>query len=290
MATMAVAGTATGPLQGRRILVTGASSGIGAATARAIVAAGGSVALLARREAVLDELADELRAEAAGESQAAAGSAEDAAAEPPSSGAAAPTTTDRAPRVVVVATDVVDPDACRRAVAQAAEELGGLDGLINAAGVLRPGSTLDGDPADWQLMFDVNVRGLLHVTTAAADALRAAAAVGGIVDVVNISSLSGRRLGSTPMAAYAASKAAVHMLSEGMRREFAEHGVRLAVVSPGVVATGLFAGDDDMTAKLAAKADEAGLDADDVARAVVGLLAAPGHVVHDELALRHVGQ
>lgn len=235
-------------LDGRRVLVTGASSGIGAASARAIHAAGGRVALLARRRDRVEALASELGG-------------------------------------VAVPADVVDADATCRAVDQAAERLGGLDGVLNAAGVLRPGLIAEGDPAGWQAMFDVNVRGLLHVSQAAIGHLREAG--GG--DVINVSSMSGRRLGSPGMAVYAASKAAVHMMSEGLRRELAADRIRVAVLAPGVVATSLF-GDDETSRRVRARAEEDGLRASDVATAVVGILAAPPHVVHVEVAVLSIDQ
>jgi NADP-dependent 3-hydroxy acid dehydrogenase YdfG len=238
-------------LEGRRVLVTGASSGIGAAIAEAIAADGGRVALLARRAEVLEDLA----ARTGG---------------------------------IAVPADVVDATATRDAVDRAAAELGGLDGLVNAAGVLRAGAVADTDPADWQLTFDVNVRGLLHATQPAMAHLRDA---GRGSDVVNVSSMSGRRLGSPEMGVYAASKAAVHTISEGLRRELADDGVRVTVVSPGIVRTDIF-GDDDTgrAADLRDKAEEIGLEPDDVARAVVNVLAAPPHVVHVEVAMLSVDQ
>lgn len=238
-------------LHGRRILVTGATSGIGAATARAVAAAGGEVALLARREDRLKALADELDG-------------------------------------VAVPADVVDVAAVGRAVDRAAQALGGgLDGLVNAAGVLRPGGVTDGDPADWQLTFDVNVRGLLHVTQAAIPYLAAA----DHSDVVNVSSMSGRRLGSAPMGVYAASKAAVHMLSEGLRRELAEHGVRVTVLAPGIVATDIFTESDHDTAQsLAARSQQIGLRPEQVADRIVEVLAAPAGLVHVEVAMLSIEQ
>lgn len=236
-------------LQGRRVLVTGASSGIGAGTARAIAAAGGRVALLARRRELIEDLAAELDG-------------------------------------VAVPADVVDVDATRAAVERAATELGGLDGVVNAAGVVRPGAIADADPAGWALMFDVNVRGLLHVTQAAIPHLRRD---GG--DVVNISSMSGRRVGSVEMAAYAASKAAVHTASEGLRRELSDDGVRVAVIAPGVVHTDLFDDrEDETSSRLRDKAQRDGLQVDDIARAIVEVLAAPPHVVHVEVALLSIRQ
>ncbi len=240
----------TSNLDDRRILITGATSGIGKAVARTIAAQGGRVALLARREAPLRELADEL------------------------DGAAVPA-------------DVTDVVAVRSAVDAAADGLGGLDGIINAAGVLRGGSFADTDPADWKLLFDVNVLGLLHVTQAAIPHLVAA----GLADVVNVSSMSGRRLGTDEMAAYAASKAAVHMLSEGLRRELQPQGVRVSALAPGFVRTGLFdAGGDDFATRMGERAEEAGLDVEEVASAVVYLLTAPPGVVHPELAVVSIDQ
>ncbi len=238
-----------GRLHGRRVLITGASSGIGAATARAIVAAGGRVALLARRPEPVQELATEL------------------------DGAAVPA-------------DVTDVDGVGAAVEEAASQLGGLDGLVNAAGAMRAGRIADTDPAAWRLMFDVNVLGLLHVTQAAIPHLRRD---GG--DVVNISSMSGRRVGSVEMAAYAASKAAVHTVSEGLRRELSDDGVRVTVVAPGVVDTDLFGDrDDETTSRLRDKARTEGLGAVDVASAIVGVLLAPPHVVHVEVAMLSIHQ
>ncbi len=237
-------------VRGRRILVTGASSGIGAATARAIAAGGGHVAVLARRTERLEALAAELDG-------------------------------------VPVTADVADPAATRLAVDRAADRLGGLDGLVNAAGVLRGGPLASTDPADWRVLFDVNVLGVLHATQAAIPYLTAA----DHSDVVNVSSMSGRRLGSTEMAAYAASKAAVHMLSEGMRRELQPDGVRVSVLAPGFVSSELFGDrETDLAKRLGERADEVGLSTDDVATAIVQVLAAPPHVVHAEVALLNAAQ
>lgn len=234
-----------GPLDGRRLLVTGASSGIGRATAIAAAAAGAQVALLARSREVLDELAVEV------------------------GGVATPA-------------DVVDPVAAHGAVVAAGGELGGLDGVVNAAGVARPGPVATTSPSDWQLMFDVNVRGLLHVIQAALPHLLAA----GRADIVNVSSMSGRRVGSPEMAVYAASKAAVHVVSEGLRRELSGDGVRVSVIAPGHVRTGLFdQQDSDAARRLARTGREIGLEPQRVAEGIVALLAAPPDVVHVEVAM-----
>lgn len=244
---------AVGPtLEGRRVLVTGASSGIGLATARAIASAGGRVALLARRHEVIAAEAGRLDG-------------------------------------VAVPADVTDVAVVRRAVDRAAEVLGGLDGVVNAAGVLRPGDVGASDPSDWRLMMEVNVLGVLTVTQAALPHLRAAAG-GSAADVVNVSSMNGRRLSRSSLGVYAATKAAVHMASEGLRRELADDGVRVTVVAPGLVATDLFATDDDTSASLRDRAGEVGLTPEVVGRSIVGVLGAPRGVVHVEVALLGLGQ
>ena len=240
----------TGALAGRRIVVTGASSGIGAATARAVADAGGQVALVARRQDRLRELAAELDG-------------------------------------VAVAADVTDLPALESAVAHAAAELGGLDGIVTAAGLSRPGPIATADPADWRAMVEVNVLGTLHAIRAATPYLVAA----DHADVVTVSSMTGRRLKSPELAVYAATKAGVHALTEGVRQELAGDGVRVTVVAPGLVDTELLDGQDDATSRrLATSAREVGLSAADVADAIVHVLASPPHVVHVEVALLSLDQ
>lgn len=271
-----------GPLDGRRLLVTGASSGIGRATAVAAWSAGARVALLSRSRDALEALASELE-----------GVATPAGADDPERvrrAVVTPAGTDdpeRVRRAVVTPADVVDPQAVRRAVAAAADGLGGLDGVVNAAGLARPGPIATTSPSDWQSMFDVNVRGVLHVTQAVLPQLIAAERA----DIVNVSSMSGRRVGSPEMAVYAASKAAVHALSEGLRREVADDGVRVSVIAPGFVRTGLF--DDqgsEAARRLGRKGHEIGLDPRQVADRIVEVLAAPPGLVHIEVAMTSIDQ
>jgi NADP-dependent 3-hydroxy acid dehydrogenase YdfG len=237
-------------LEGRRVLVTGASSGIGAATARRLADEGARVGLLARRSGELERLA------------ATTGG-------------------------VAVPADVTDVEASRRAVDEAAERLGGLDGVVNAAGLVRPALVADADPEDWRRMFEVNVLGLLHVTQAAIPHLRA----GTRGDVVNLSSMSGRRLQSAQMGVYGATKAAVHTLSEGLRRELREDRVRVTVLAPGLVDTPIFEGlDDEVSQRLRDAAPRAGLAAGEVAAVIADVLAAPGHLMHVEVALLSIDQ
>ena len=237
-------------LDGRRLLVTGASSGIGAATARACAQAGARVALVARRGDALATLARE------------AGG-------------------------VSVPADLTDEAAAVGAVERAAAELGGLDGLVNAAGLMRVGPIAEAPSSDWRDMFDLNVLALLVVTQAVIPHLRAAG--GG--DVVNVSSLSGRRVPSAPSAVYSASKFAVHAVSEGLRQELLDDGIRVVVAAPGFVRTELFEGNAGEAAqRLRTRADEVGLNADDVAAEIARVLGLPRGVLVREIALSGLGQ
>lgn len=239
-----------GSLDGRRVLVTGASSGIGAGVARTVAAAGGRVALLARSTGALAELADELDG-------------------------------------VAVTADVADLDAVTSATDRAAAELGGLDTVVTAAGLARPGGIREADPADWRTMLEVNVLGTLHAVRAALPHLVEAEHA----DVVTVSSMSGRRLASPELGVYAATKAGVHALSEGLRRELAPDGIRVTVVAPGLVDTPIFAGQQHPVAtRLGDAAAGIGLSVEDVASRIVDVLAAPPHVVHVEVALLSIDQ
>lgn len=240
-----------GALEGRRVLVTGASSGIGEGTARAVTAAGGRVALLARRADAVAALAEELAG-------------------------------------VAVPADVTDLPAAAAAVKDAAAALGGLDAVVSAAGVMRPGLVADTDPAAWRAMVDVNVVGLLGVVHAAVPHLRRGTAPA----IVNVSSLSGRRVPSPAGGVYAATKFAVHALSESLRAELQDDGIRVTVLAPGFVDTDLFAGLEEgpLKERYSRAARETGLPVADVAAAVVYALAQPAHVAVVEVALSSIAQ
>ena len=190
------------PLEGKVALVTGASSGIGAATAVALAEAGAAVAIGARRQDRLDELATRLR--------------------------------DGGTTVLPLDLDVTDETACRDAVRRTREELGGLDVLVNNAGVMLLGTIVGADTEDWRRMVHTNVLGLMYMTHAAIEGM----VEQGSGDVVNISSVAGRvaRMGS---GVYNASKWAVNAFSESLRQEVTGRGVRISLVEPGAVTTEL---------------------------------------------------
>ena len=243
-------------LAGRRVLVTGASSGIGAAIVDAVHAAGARVALLARSSDTIIEHADRL-----GES------------------------------AVAAPADVTDPDALAAAVGEAAEQMGGLDGVVCSAGIVKPGGILDSSPADWRAMFDVNVLGVLNTVHVALDRLRSTVP-DDPADVIVISSMSGRRRSSVELGFYSASKFAVHVLSDSLREELGPEGVRVTVISPGFVDTPIFDGvTDDVTRERYRDAVATqGLDPGVVAAQVVHALAQPPGVDLVEIAMLSTDQ
>jgi NADP-dependent 3-hydroxy acid dehydrogenase YdfG len=246
----------TRPLQGKVALVTGASSGIGAATAVALAEAGAAVAIGARRRDRLDALAAQLR--------------------------------DGGASVLQLDLDVTDEQQCRTAVARTREELGGLDVLVNNAGVMLLGSIVGADPEDWRRMMATNVMGVMYMTHAAIEGM----VEQGSGDVVNMSSVAGRqaRVGA---GVYNASKWAVNAFSESLRQEVTERGVRIGLVEPGAVATELtdhITQPDAKAASVQMYTSMRALQAEDIARAVLYLVTQPPHVAVNELLVRPTDQ
>jgi clavulanate-9-aldehyde reducatase len=226
-------------LEGRRILVTGGSRGIGAAIARAVAAEGARPALLARHNGALRQVAGETGAWAA-------------------------------------STDLADPAAVTRSIQAAADALGGLDSLVNNAGTFRLGRVADGVYSDWRDMVDVNILGLLAATKAAVPYL----AESDTAQILNISSMSGRRVVGPAQGPYAGTKHAVHAISTALRQELHGVGIRVTVLAPGVVRTNLGRYITDPAARSEAETKQRtwGLDPSDLAAEVVHILAAPRDV------------
>ena len=195
----------TDRLDGTVALVTGASSGIGRATAVALASAGASVAVAARRGDRLRELADEIDGD-----------------------------------VLVVEADVTDEAQARSMVQRTVDRFGRLDTLVNNAGVMLLGPIVDAPVEEWRRMVDLNLLGLLYVTHAALPHLLAAAESEPrqVADVVDVSSVAGRfaRAGS---GVYNATKFGVGAFSESLRQEVTRRHVRVSLVEPGAVATEL---------------------------------------------------
>ncbi len=244
------------PLQGKVALVTGASSGIGAATAEALAAAGAAVAIGARRRDRLDELAGRLRADGA--------------------------------TVLQLDLDVTDERSCADAVARTRSELGGLDVLVNNAGVMLLGTIVGADPEDWRRMLSTNVLGLMYMTHAAIEGM----VEQGSGDVVNVSSVAGR-VARKGAGVYNASKWAVNAFSESLRQEVTGRGVRVGLVEPGAVATELTDHITQPEAKAAAEqmyTSMRSLQSEDIARAVLYVVSQPPHVAVNEVLVRPTDQ
>ena len=189
-------------LSGKAVAITGASSGIGEATALTLAKAGASVALGARRKDRIDALAARIE--------------------------------DEGGTAVALEVDVSDEAAARGFIEAAHERLGRLDTLVNNAGVMLLGPVEQADSEDWRTMINVNLLGLMYCTQAALPIMLGQESG----DIVNISSVAGRfaRAGN---AVYAATKFGVGAFSEGLRNEITERGVRVTLIEPGFVDTEL---------------------------------------------------
>lgn len=190
-------------LDGRKALITGASSGFGKHFAGTLARAGADVALAARR---VDRLESE----------------------------ATMIATETGRRAVAVAMDVADVASIERGVNAASEALGGIDLLVNNAGTVIPKPSLAQSEADWDAVMDVNLKGAFFVAKACAAAM--AEGQGGAI--VNISSLLAERVSKTEIS-YCVSKAGLSHMTRALAYEWAKHGIRVNAIAPGYVETDL---------------------------------------------------
>jgi NADP-dependent 3-hydroxy acid dehydrogenase YdfG len=249
------------PLDGTVALVTGASSGIGQATARALAAEGAKVAVAARRLQRLEKLATEI-------------------------GRGGHT-------ALAIRADIADQAQAIDAVDRTVDELGRLDVLVNNAGVMLLGPIEDAPTEEWDRMIDLNLKGLINTTHAALPHLLAAAGDSerGCADVVNVSSVAGRvaRAGS---GVYNLTKHGVGAFSESLRQELAPRGVRATLIEPGAVDTELTDHLRDGIRERARErfADIRVLEAADVADAIAYAVTRPAHVCLNEILIRPTEQ
>ena len=245
-------GTGVSSLDGRSVVVTGASSGIGVATARTFAAAGACVTLAARREDRLRDLASQLE----------------------SSGA----------RVAVARTDMRVEDDVLRLFDLTRQRFGGVDVLVNNAGLGRSAPLSSGPSEAWREMLEVNVLGLCIATREAIKDMDRRQVAG---HIVHVSSMAGHRVPGPDSGVYAATKFAVRALTEGLRQELRarQSPIRVSAVSPGYV-------DTEFAAVFSGSAPDAPppvrhikvLAPQDVAAAILWLTSQPPHVqVHDVL-------
>ncbi|HTD08512.1 MAG TPA: SDR family NAD(P)-dependent oxidoreductase [Solirubrobacteraceae bacterium] len=242
-------------LSGKVIAVTGASSGIGEATALACARAGAAVALAARRVERIEALAQRIAAEGG--------------------------------RAIAVPTDVGDEAQARAFIERAHSDLGRLDVLVNNAGVMLLGAIENAPTDEWRRMIHANVFGVLYCTHAALPLMHKQ----GSGHVVNISSVAGRvaRLGS---GVYNLTKFGVGAFSESLRQEGVALGVRVTLIEPGAVATELPGHNREEVLEQMAKrfAGVTPLSADDIADAVLYAIGQPPNVSVNEVLVRPSGQ
>jgi NADP-dependent 3-hydroxy acid dehydrogenase YdfG len=241
-------------ITGKVVVITGASSGLGEATARLLAAQGAKLAIGARRRDRLDALAAELTA----------GGAE----------------------VEVRTVDVVDRAAVQALVDAAITRFGRIDVMINNAG-LMPNSPLDRLKVDdWERMIDVNIKGVLYGIAAVLPIMQAQKSG----HVINVSSVAGHKV-RPGSAVYSATKHAVRIISEGFRQEVTPFGIRTTIISPGAVATEL---PDSITEADVREAGtplfKLAVPADTFARAVAYAIAQPDDVDINEILFRPTAQ
>jgi NADP-dependent 3-hydroxy acid dehydrogenase YdfG len=250
------------PLDGTVALVTGASSGIGEATALALANHGATVALAARRRDRLEDLAGRIE----------------------ETGAARP---------LVLAADLADQTEAEAAVNRTAAELGRLDILVNNAGVMLLGPVRDADMARWRQMLEINVNAVLYCAHAAVPHLLAAARDGlrNVADMVNVSSVAGRRVGPGA-AVYGLTKHGLGAFSESLRQEMAKEHVRVSLVEPGATATELRSHNTPEIQEAQAQrfAGIRTMDAGDIADAILYIVTRPWHVAVNEILIRPTEQ
>jgi clavulanate-9-aldehyde reductase len=242
-------------LAGKVAAITGASSGIGEATALKVVEAGGAVALGARRTERIEALAERINASGG--------------------------------RAIAVTTDVGDEGQARAFVDAAIEQLGRLDVLVNNAGVMLLGPVQGADTEQWRRMIDANLYGVLYATHAAVPHLLQQ----GSGHVVTVSSIAGVRA-SAGSAVYNATKFAVNAFSEAVRQELAPHDVRVTTINPGAVETELrtHLSEDLQQQQRERFADVEVLQAQDIADAIVYAIAQPPHVSINDVLVRPTRQ
>ena len=242
-------------IKGKVVVITGASSGLGEATARLLSAEGASVVLGARRVDRIQSLADELNAKGG--------------------------------KALAVATDVTDHEQVKKLVDAAVQKFGRIDVMINNAGIM-PHSPLERLKIDdWNRTIDVNIKGVLYGIAAALPHMKQQKAG----HIINVSSVAGHKV--TPNGAvYCATKHAVRALSEGLRGEVKPYNIRTTIISPGAVATELpdSITEPDIAAGISKFYKETAIPADSFARAVAFAMSQPEDVDINEILFRPTSQ
>ena len=248
-------------LSGTSALVTGASSGIGEATAKRLAADGATVAVAARRLDRLERLVEEID--------------------------------DAGGKALAIEADVTDRAAAEALVERTVKDLGRLDTVVNNAGVMLLGPALEAPIEEWEQMVDINLKGLLYVAKAALPHLIESADEGPrlVTDMVNISSVAGRRP-REGSAVYNATKFGVGAFSEALRQEVTGRHVRVSLVEPGAVITELSSHNrPEVLEEIKGRfGDIERLEADDIADAISYIVTRPRHMAINEILVRPTEQ
>jgi len=242
-------------IEGKVVVITGASSGLGEATARLLSAQGATVVLGARRIERLQKLADEL--------------------------------TGSGGKALAVETDVTHCDQVKRLVDAAVQKFGRVDVMLNNAGLMQQSPLERLKVDEWDNMIDINIKGVLYGIAAALPHMKRQKAG----HIINVSSVAGHKI--TPLGAvYCATKHAVRALSEGLRTEVKPYNIRTTVISPGAVATELpsHITDRDSAAGIQKFYEGFAIPADSFARAVVFAMSQPDDVDINEILFRPTRQ
>jgi len=242
-------------IEGKVVVITGASSGLGEATARHLSAQGAILVLGARRTDRIESLAAALSASGG--------------------------------KALAITTDVTHCDQVKRLVDAGAQTYGRIDVMINNAG-LMPQAPLERLKIDeWERMIDVNIKGVLYGIAAALPHMKRQKAG----HFINVSSVAGHKVGQG-FAVYAATKYAVRALSEGLRQEVKPYNIRTTVISPGAVATELpnTATDPDSADRVRKFYADVAIPADSFARAVAFAVSQPEEVDINEILFRPTRQ
>ncbi len=244
-------------LEGAVALVTGASSGIGEATAYSLAEKGARVALVARRKDRLDALSKKIKDELGQET-------------------------------LCIVGDVTSYKTAEEAVQLTTTKWGRLDVLVNNAGVMYIGPVSNANVEDWKRMIDINVLGLMYFTHATIPVMKKQTSG----HIINISSVSGKVVNARS-AVYSATKFAVNAFAEGIRQELAIDGIRVTVIEPGAVLTELTDHITDSATKDTVKSWVATMNAlksEDIAQAILYAVSQPPHVNVNEILLRPTDQ
>jgi NADP-dependent 3-hydroxy acid dehydrogenase YdfG len=248
------------PLAGRVAVVSGASSGIGAATATHLAKLGANVAVLARRKEKLNTLVDSV--------------------------------TRNGGTAIAVPTDVTNREAVHEAARQVADRLGTTDLVVNNAGVQLISPITDLRQDDWQRQIDLNVTGVMNVIGAFVPHLTAAAAAGKPADLITTSSIAATRI-LEKFSVYSGTKAYISHLTRLLRVELGPKNIRVATIEPGMVDTELpdHVTDPDASQLMADLIDQIDvLRSDDVAETVAFMAAVPRHVNLTEITILPTAQ